>query len=900
MNWFRQIFTRRQIYADFSEEIRQHLAEKVEALVAGGMSRSQAESAAKREFGNVAKIEQSGREAWIWPVAERILSDLAFAVRRLIRQPGFTCTVVVTLALSIGVNTAIFSLVNALLLKALPYPHPERLGVIFVRFGGPNLTDGDQRTNLDGQMWEQLRDNVPALDSALSAGLTSGGALLTSGQFEQTGQAGQTGQTGQAAASHAEYVHSGRISAHYFDVLGLRPLLGRNFSLDEDRPGGPRAAILSYTLWHTGFNSNPNILGTQIQLKGEPYTVVGVLPANTVTPLDADIYTSLQAYQGGEGGGTNFSDLVRLRDGATWQEADAQINHAFAVRTARFYRKFPGGSISYNTVPLQKAQNHEIQPEALALMASAGLILLIACANLAGLTLVRVMRRQSEIATRLALGATSWQIQRQFWIENLLLALIGGAFGLGTGFLALRGLLDLLPEHFLPVASVSLDGRVLAFTAAVSLLTSIFFGMLPALTTRKVDLRSAIASRAIAGGGVRLRQALIAGEVALTVVLLAAAGLLIRTLVHFETLPPGFNPNGVLAAKASLDDAHYRDPAVFRKLMRESVAAMRQIPGVEDAAVGLNLPYERTLNGGVTISDGPQAGHEVGSDQLYVTPHYFATLQMPILAGRDFSDSDGPDTQPVAIVNQTFARKFFKVSNPADAIGHIVDKTTRIIGVVSDTQLSSGLSDDAVPLISEETMYIPAAQVPAPLLGAHVWFQPSWIVRYAHPIEGLSAQMQRALSGVDANLPFSGFYSLSDLMNTTLATQRVEVALLTVMAGLALLLSAIGIFSLVANMVLQRTREIGIRIALGSTIRQTMLKIGSSGLSASALGLVLGLILCVFALRAMRSVLYGIGVYDAPTIVAVVLTLAAVSIVATAFPVLKIARVDPAQTLRED
>jgi len=893
MNWFRQLFARRQIYADFSAEIQQHLAEKVEALVASGMSRRDAEYAAKREFGNVARIEQSGREAWVWSSIERFFSDLAFAIRRLIRQPGFTLTVVVTLALSIGVNTAIFSLVNALMIKSLPYPHPERLGVIFVRFSGPNLASGDQRTNLDGQMWEQLRDNVPALDSALSAGLTTGGALLTSGQSSTS------------SASHAEYVHSGRISAHYFDVLGLQTLMGRSFSLDEDRPGGPRAAVLSYALWHTAFNSNPNILGTQIQLKSEPYTVVGVLPQNTITPLDADIYTNLQAYKGGEGGGTNFSDIVRLRDGATWQEADAQINHAFAVRSARFYKRFPGGSISYYTVPLQKAQNQELQPEALALMASAGFILLIACANLAGLTLVHVLRRQSEIATRLALGATSWQIQRQFWIENLLLALIGGAFGLGTGFLALRGLLHLLPEHFLPVAAVSnnqvsLDSRVLAFTAAVSLLTSIFFGMLPALTTRKVDLRSAIASRAIAGGGIRLRQALIAGEVALTVVLLAAAGLLIRTLVHFETLPPGFNPNGVLAAKASLDDAHYRDPVAFRKLMRESVSAMSQIPGVEDAAVGLNLPYERTLNGGVTISDGPQAGHQVGSDQLYVTPHYFSTLQMPILAGRDFADSDGPDTQPVAIVNQTFARKFFQVSNPADAIGHIVDKTTRIIGVVADTQLSSGLSDDAVPLISEETMYIPAAQVPAPLLVAHVWFQPSWIVRYAHPIEGISAQMQRALAGVDANLPFSGFYSLSDLMNTTLATQRVEVALLTVMAGLALLLSAIGIFSLVANMVLQRTREIGIRIALGATIRQTMMKIGSSGLGASAIGLGLGLILCAFALRTMRSVLYGIGVYDMPTILTVILILAVITILATTIPVLKIAHVDPAQTLREE
>jgi predicted permease len=884
MSWLKQLFSRRKIYDDLSAEIEQHLAEKVEALMNEGMSRRDAEFAAKREFGNVARIEQRGREAWLWPRVESILADAGFALRQMQRNPGFTATVILTLALSIGVNTAIFSLVNALLIKSPPYPNPERIGTIYIRYSGPNLVARDDYTNLDGQMWEGLRDNVPAVTAAVTAGLNSGVNL----------------QAAQQSGGHAQYVHDARVSANYFDILGLKPLLGRSFTLDEDRRGGPRAAIISYSLWQTAFNGNPNILGTQIQLKSEAHTVVGVLPQGAITPFNADVYTALKPSLDGEGAGTNFSDIIRLRDEATWQQADAQINRAFHARIARFNSRFPGGSVYYYTVPLQAGETRELGPEALALMASAGLILLIACANLAGLTLVRVLRRQSEIATRLALGATSWQIQRQFWIENLLLALIGGAFGLGTGFLALRGLMHLLPEHFLPVASVPLDGRVLAFTAGVSLLTSIFFGMLPALTTRKVDLRSAIASRAVAAGGVRLRQALIAGEVALTVVLLAAAGLLIRTLVHFETLPANFNPNGVLTAKASLDDGRYRDPAAFRKLMSESVAAMRQIPGVENAAVGLTLPYERTLNGGVTISDGPQAGKQVGADQLYVTPNYFAALQMPILAGRDFADSDGPGTQSVAIVNRTFARKFFGVSNPADAIGHTVDKTTRIIGVVADTQLSSGLSDEQIPLTSEETMYIAAAQVPGPLLGAHVWFQPSWIVRTSHPIEGLSAQMQRALAGVDANLPFSGFYSLNDLMAQTLATQRIEVALLTAMAGLALLLSALGIFSLVANMVHQRTREIGIRLALGSSIRQAMITVGSSGAGASAVGLVIGLILCAFTLRAMRSVLYGVQVYDATTIAAVVLTLGAVTVLATTIPVLKITRVDPAQTLREE
>ena len=470
------------------------------------------------------------------------------------------------------------------------------------------------------------------------------------------------------------------------------------------------------------------------------------------------------------------------------------------------------------------------------------------------------------------------------------------------GFVALRGLLLLLPEHFLPVANVSLDSRVLGFTLSLSLLTSLLFGMLPALTMRKVDLRSSIGSRGVIGAGsVRLRQGLIAAEVALTVVLLAASGLLIRTLIHLENMPPGFNPSGVIGAKASLDDVRYHDSVAFRKLLNESLATMREIPGVRDAAVGLTLPYERALlSGGFTLGDGKEAGREITTNEVYVTPGYFDTLQMPMLAGRAFTGADSPDAQQVVIVNQTFARKFSRGANP---VGRYLNKDMRIVGVVGDTLLSSAakLNAGTAPLTSEETIYLPAAQVPGRFLSlVHVWFQPSWIVRAAGPVEGLNARMQRALASVDPNLPFSGFYSMKDLMAATLATQRIEVALLAVMASLALLLSAVGIFALVANIVAQRTREIGIRIALGSTIRQTMIHIGTSGVGASALGLVLGLILCAGALRAMRSVLYGVGVYDAPTILVVVLTLSAVTLLATIVPTLRVATIDPAQTLREE
>ena len=864
--------------SDFSAEIEAHLEHETARLLELGLSEQEARAAARRSFGNVMKVEErfykSGR--WFW--WDHLRQDLRFGLRMLARNSGFTVTVVFTLAVSIGANTAIFSLVNALMLRSLPYSHADRMSTVYTRITGSRPSD--ERHKLNGEQWELLRDNVPSLISAVSSSRTSGVNLQ--------------------AGSRVEYVRAGRISAHYLDVLAIPPVLGRNFLEDEDRPHGPKAAILSYSLWRNAFGANPKIVDKTVSLKGEPYDVIGVLPEGATTPLNADLYVALQPGREGEGGGTNFECITRLRDGAIWQEADAEINRAWSLRTQRYeLENNPGAQVTYHSVPLQKGETARLRPQVLTLLLAAGFILLIACANLAGLTLVRVMRRTSEVATRLSLGASRWQIQKQFWIENLLLALVGGVVGVGVGFAALRGLLLLLPEHFLPVAHVPLDGRVMGFALTVSLLTSVLFGMLPALASRNVDLRSSMASRAVAGGGsLRLRQGLIAGEVALTVVLLAASGLLIRTLVHLETLPPGFNPNGVLTAKASLDDVRFHDPAAFRKLLAESTAAMRQIPGVQQAAAGLSLPYERTLiTGGIAISDGKEAGQKAMADEVYITPDYFAALQIPVLAGRSFSEADGPDTQRVAIVNEMFARKFF---HGANAVGRYVDEDTMIVGMAGNVAMAPGI-DPVAPLTNEETMYVPAAQMEARQLSLlHVWFQPSWIVRASGPVDGLTAQMQRALASADPNLPFSGFYSMRDLLAKTLATQRVEVALLSAMTALALLLSAVGIFALIANIVAQKTREIGIRLALGSSIRQAMVHVGAPGVRASALGLIVGLILCTGALRAMSSVLYGIGVYDAPTLVSVALALGLVALLATTLPTLKIARIDPAKTLREE
>jgi predicted permease len=874
----RNLFRKQRVESQLDDEVCGYVDMLTDERIARGMSASEARRTALTEFGGIEQVKQTVRDHRAGAGLEILWRDARYGLRQFWRNPGFTVTVILTLALSIGANTAIFSIANALMLKSLPYSHPERIGTIYTRITGPMATD--ERHHLNGEQWELLRDNVPALISAVS-GIRASGVNLEAG-------------------SQVQYLHAGRISAHYLDVLAIHPIIGRNFSDVEDHPHGPKTAILSYGLWRNTFGASPKILGQTVLLKGEPYTVIGVLPEAATMPLSADLYTALQPSRDGEGGGTNFEDITRLRDGATWQEADAEINRAWSLRSNRYeLENNPGAQVTYYSVPLQKGETATLRPQVLTLMLAAGFILLIACANLAGLTLVRVLRRTPEIATRLALGASRWQIQKQLWVENLLLAFAGGAVGIAVGFVALRGLLLILPEHFLPVADVSLDSRVLAFSLLVSVLTSLLFGMLPALATRKFDLRSTIASRdAIGGDRLRLRQVLIMGEVALTVVLLAASGLLVRTLIHLQTLPPGFDPTGVMTARASLDNVRYHDAAAFQKLLNGSTSAMRQISGVAHAAVGLSLPYERSLiTGGIAISDGNEAGQKVMADEVYITPDYFAALQIPVLAGRSFTEADGPDTQRVAIVNQMFAQKFFHGANP---VGRYLNKDTRIVGVVENVAMAPGI-DPVAPLTGEETMYVPAMQMEGRQLSLlHVWFQPSWIVRTSGPVEGLTAQMQRALASADPNLPFSGFYSMRDLLAKTLATQRVEVALLSAMAVLALLLSAVGIFALVANIVAQKTREIGIRIALGSTIRQAMVHIGAPGIRASALGLALGLILCAGALRAMHSVLYGIGVYDVRTILTVVLMLAAVILAAAIVPTLRIAGIDPATTLRDE
>jgi len=424
------------------------------------------------------------------------------------------------------------------------------------------------------------------------------------------------------------------------------------------------------------------------------------------------------------------------------------------------------------------------------------------------------------------------------------------------------------------------------------------FGALPVLETWKVDMRPSVSSHAMSRGTGRLRPLLISGEIALTIVLLAGAGVLIRSLLYLENLPTGFEARNVITAKASLDVARYHDPSAFHNLLERSVAEMKQIPGVEDAALGLSVPYERGLNYGARVLDGKFAGEGFVSSVAYVTPEYFPTLRIPILSGRGFSADDTPQSEFVCIVNQAFARRFFDESNP---LGHHLQmdgNSYRVVGLVANVIKQQGISVDA-PIGYEPVYYLPATQMAQGTVNiAHVWFQPSWIVRTAKPLDGITEQMQKALSQIDPTLPFSGFYSMSDILKENLELQRAQVLLLGVLAGLALLLSAVGIYALVANLIAQKTREIGIRLALGAQVKQVMVEISKSGLLASLAGLLMGLAMATAAVRVLRSQIYGVTVYDPMTFVAVPVLLAAIAVAASFAPTLRITRIDPAETLR--
>jgi putative ABC transport system permease protein len=785
----------------------------------------------------------------------------------------------VTLALVIGACTAVFSLADAILLRPLPYPDPAKLAFVERTIAGPSGIF--PATFHDGATWEAVRDGVPSLDAAVLS-LGGGGANLVVGES-------------------AAYVRQHRVSAGYFRVLGVAPIHGRGFSDDEDRAGGAAVTILSHDTWQRFFKSDPDIVGRPILLRGEPHTVVGVMPRSFAGIRAADLWTPLRASSTGEGGGTNFQIVARLRPDARWEQAATQLagvrNSAF-----RLFRPDPTVTRTLGVKPAQDELVASTREPIVILSWAVGCVLLIACVNLAALLIARGGSRTKEIATRMALGSGRSGVIRQLMVEALVLAVAGGVLGLFVGYVGLEGLKTLGDEMYEQWDRVALDGRVLALTFGLSLATSVLFGLIPALQASRLDVNSALTasgSRAVAGGSRHWpRRLLVVAEVALGVALLVTTGLLVRTFVNLRVLEPGFEPAGLVTASVSMQDARYRTSGDVNRLFDNSLRLLRATPGIEAAAVSLELPYERLLNKGFRLvgdADGRVA------NVAYVSPGFFETMRIPVRRGRGVLESDSAAAPPVVVVNESFARVF---SKDRDVLGRRLQTGNverEIVGVVGNVQARPSLSIAELgdgPLVPMPIIFEPAAQTTdAELRTAHTWFSPVWTVR-ARSSNDAGMALRRAIAGADPLLPLSAVRSMDDVMATSTSVWRLLMTLVGALAAAAMLLAALGIHGLIAHSIAERRREFGIRLALGATPGQAARRVAAGGIMLSLAGAALGGLLSVWSVGLVQSFLWGVEPHDLMTYAGVALFLLAVAILASVIPSLRILRLDPAETLR--
>jgi predicted permease len=794
---------------------------------------------------------------------------LSFAIAR--ENPIFTITVLATLSLCIGANTAIYTIVDALFLKPLPYPDPSRLVLLSTVFTKGGAFDVD--TSQDGFQWELVRDHAPLLDSAVFS--AAAGVNLV-------------------AAGRVEYVVDQRVSANYFHVLGIEPLIGREFTRQEDVPNGPPLTILSYGLWRRVFHGDSTIVGRTIDLRGSPYTVVGIMPpgfrslpagVGDIEINAPDVWTPLHPTHSGEGSGDNYGVVGRLKPDVTAAQAKGQLNSIMHDYFAR--KHYRGMSAEEQALPLQNGLTYDLRSSVHLMWGAVLLVLVIGCVNIAGLMLARSATRFREIATRMALGASRARVTSELFAEALLLAVLGGMLGLAVGYGALEGLIRLNPDEFNMFGPVHLDLRVIAIMLTISIATSILFGLFPAFEATTVDLRSALAEAGRGSSGSRRqwkRQLLVFAEVTLGVVLVVAAGLLVRRFTILVNASPGFDPNHVITATASL-------------LSREPGGHPAD-PGVESAAAALTPPYARALNEGVQIVGSSKSGI---TNCTYATPGLFETLRIHLLRGRLFTNADNANTARVAVVNESFVKRYLR--DEPDPLGRsirIENKIWQIIGVVNDVQVEMGWGG-LRPIDRFAGVFVPVDQFPDGIFAmANVWLSPVWIVRTHGDISSLPESMRHALQAVDPRLPFSSFQSISAFRGASLKQQRYQATLFSALATLAVLLAALGVYGLIAQSVAQRTREMGIRLALGATPRQVVRAAALPGITLSLAGIGCCVVLALFATRLLKGLIWGITGTDPLTFSSVAMLLLLVATVSSALPALRLIRLDPAQTLRNE
>jgi len=817
------------------------------------------------------------------------LSDLRHSFRLLIKTPGFTAIAVAALALGIGANTAIFSVVNTVLLQPLPYAAPDRIMRIHRTFpqGG-----GDSVSIPKYMAWTK---NNQTFEAMAIYDFSGPGLNLGSGD-------------------HPEQVKGIHVSAEYFQVFGVKLAQGRTFLPQEDLPGGPKTAIVSYNLWQTRLGGDLALVGKPIILGGDPHTVVGILPSTFQPDPPADVFIPLQADPNSVNQGNYLLVAGRLKPGATLAAANANMKVAgdrFREANPKWMDKAEGVGV----VPLRDALVGDVRLPLLILTGAVGFVLLIACANVANLLLARAAARQKEIAIRTAIGASRGRLVRQLLTESVLLATLGGALGFVIGAWGMRALLALSPgnlprindqQHVGSVVS-ALDWHVLAFTLGIALLTGILFGLFPAVHISRMDVNSALKETSgRSGTGLRQNRArslLVIGEMALAVILLAGAALMIRTFVGLRSVQPGFDAHNVITMQTSLTGGRYDSTVKAANMITQVLQRVNTFPGVQAAAATVMLPVEGGIDFPFIIEGQPPAkGIYNGDEQWrFVSPGYFNAFRIPLLRGRQFDDRDNGKTERVVIINQAMARKYWPNADPIGSrlsigkgLGPDFEEPARqIVGIVDNVR-ETGLSDSDQPV-----MYVPEAQITDALTKlANNVIPLNWAVRTANDPSGLVAAIQHEFLAVDGQLPVSKVRTMEQVLSESTARQNFNMLLLTIFAALALTLAAIGIYGLMSYTVEQRMQEIGIRLALGAGIGDMLRMIVRQGMLLAGIGLAIGLSAAYGLTRLLASLLFGVKTTDPITYGAVALVLTSVALLACYIPARRATRIDPLIALR--
>ena len=813
---------------------------------------------------------------------DTLIQNIRFAVRLLIKNRGFTVVAVLTLAIGIGANTAIFSLVNAVLLRPLSYKSPDRLVWIW-----SSRTDRDKSTfSLPDFM--DYKDQNRTLEQ-ISAFATWSANLENAGEPER--------------------VFGVRSSANVFQLLGVDAEIGRTLLKEDDSPGNPRVVVLSHGFWIRRFGGSAGILGKQLTFNDENYTVAGVLPPDFAFPgMEADIVVPLVPDADplrNERASISFLRIIgRLKESATQQQAEADLS-AIASQLQKLYPVANASKKGAKVVPLHEELVGNFRLALIILSAAVGLVLLIACSNLANLVLARASTRYREMAIRLAIGATRGRLIQQLLTENILLALLGGALGLALTQPAMKSIIALSPASLPRAGEINMDATALLFTLLISLLSGVLFGLMPTLNISKESFTEELkgSGKGASDGSRRnkVRNLLILAEVSLSLLLLIGAGLLVKSFLRLQEVSPGFDRKNLLVIRLSPPKTQYSNPEMVTAFYEQLSTRIENVPGVQSVSATSTLPLSgANIRINFTISGRPPLSlSEQPITQYRMTgPDYFRTMKIPIRFGRDFTNRDTPRSQPVAIINDSFARRYWPAKGSIGAHIKIDDnnqgpREVEIIGVVGDVK-HSGLHEDAAPEI-----YAPISQIPEENVSLLI-NNMSWVVRTSAEPLTMAGAVQREIQSVNANIPTSNTKSMEQLLSSSLAPSRFNLFLIGIFAIVALILASMGIYAVISYSVAQRTQELGLRMALGAQQRDVVRLVVGDGLKIVLIGVAIGLAGAFILTRVLSNLVFGISVTDPPTFVSMSLLFIVISLLASYLPARRAAKVDPIIALRSE